>query len=1023
MQQSNQQDVDHDTVALTKALAVAVQQGKHHVVQQLLAHDVTRTAINAVSADRHRKTPLVVAIEQHHESIALLLIEQRADLDIVSRNGTALQYACRLNSLSIATALVHANASVDGCGSHVYTPLQYACRNGSQSLALLLLDRKADINHTHHAASRQSPVYLAARHGFESLALALVQRNADMMMLPIDSATPSTTNTKCVTLLHWAAYHDSCTLAQRLIDGGVSVNHSDSADATPLHWASNRKVTASDLPTSRSIPIGACEHSHRDLAPTSSTSTAQYTTCVAELLIRHNAIVDARDSLLNTPMHHAAKRGNVQLVAMLIEELDKQRATERTISLSNHRCMSALALAIVNRRHAVMRYLIEQRATCPATRWSRSALAIACSVGNLTAVEQLLQLDCHLTERGPLQLATKHNKLALLQALLQHHSGDYHVNCTNHTNASALHYAAANNRQELALYLLQHHANVNATDCEQQSALYWAARTGGSSRHKALASSTASMIGLLLQHQADLEARDKSHRTALHVACLNNHVAAAQVLLQQYACNVNVTDCSKSTPLHMAARVCNDQPHLPTLLLDHGADLDARDYLATAFESALSCHNYGIAQLLLERNASVDVMNSLQQLTRTYGHTITNNSEAMVHLAALLIDLRADINNINHFDGRSPLHSCMKFANAPLAKLLLDRGADVNATDWKGSTMLHMAAGLNDVNLVAMILSANNNNIGSSNDAVQEPLHMAEHSNSNHVANLSLSPANVNATDKQGNTPLHRACMYEQWECSDEGHLGPDLQTPSTVQLLLDHRAAIDAINSQGHTPLIEACIHRNHQSALYLLQRRSMVHLVSATGRTALHEAVARGNDPLAMVLIEAGSPLHLIDHQGQSVLHDAAKMNALDSSAYELLSRGVSVNVIDKHGVGALHNAVSSNNLRLVQALLDRRADVNAGAPIINESAVMRYKSAILSLLLEHQAHVNRPDRNNATPLHYAVLNTNITAALWLIDHGADINIKTSPTHFRPNMTAIQCLVHDAAAQALLNQRGMEL
>jgi ankyrin repeat protein len=80
-------------------------------------------------------------------------------------------------------------------------------------------------------------------------------------------------------------------------------------------------------------------------------------------------------------------------------------------------------------------------------------------------------------------------------------------------------------------------------------------------------------------------------------------------------------------------------------------------------------------------------------------------------------------------------------------------------------------------------------------------------------------------------------------------------------------------------------------------------------------------------------------------------------------------------------------------------------------------------LSLLLEHQAHVNRPDRNNATPLHYAVLNTNITAALWLIDHGADINIKTSPTHFRPNMTAIQCLVHDAAAQALLNQRGMEL
>jgi Ankyrin repeats (3 copies)/Ankyrin repeats (many copies) len=110
------------------------------------------------------------------------------------------------------------------------------------------------------------------------------------------------------------------------------------------------------------------------------------------------------------------------------------------------------------------------------------------------------------------------------------------------------------------------------------------------------------------------------------------------------------------TPLHKAA--ASGSTDVAKLLLDHGAKVDARDFLgATPLSWAATGGHKNVATLLLARGALVNAR--------------TRADETSVHPAA-----------------ETPLHLAAASGNKEMVALLLARGADVNARNGDGQTPL-----------------------------------------------------------------------------------------------------------------------------------------------------------------------------------------------------------------------------------------------------------------------------------------------------------------------------------------------
>ena len=107
--------------------------------------------------------------------------------------------------------------------------------------------------------------------------------------------------------------------------------------------------------------------------------------------------------------------------------------------------------------------------------------------------------------------------------------------------------------------------------------------------------------------------------------------------------------------------------------------------------SRVSLSTPAVVTLLLERGADINARNN-NGWTPLH-HAVRHNTSAMV---TLLLERGADINARDAL-GTTVLHHIARQSDpatvAPAAAFLLDAGADINAQDEQGKTPLHTAAG------------------------------------------------------------------------------------------------------------------------------------------------------------------------------------------------------------------------------------------------------------------------------------------------------------------------------------------
>ena len=280
-----------------------------------------------------------------------------------------------------------------------------------------------------------------------------------------------------------------------------------------------------------------------------------------------------------------------------------------------------------------------------------------------------------------------------------------------------------------------------------------------------------------------------SLESQLDRAVMMNDVESAEKLLRAGA-NVNAVDLGGFNPLQLA--IINQRSELVALLRRYGGTLLG---VRTVFDDV-------VEENLRQVQAAVTNEPLLTRTMDSQGWTLLHWAVrvGVTELANWLLDNGADV-SARARDGDTPLGFAAEAKNPEMAELLVNRGAELEATG-PGMAPLHRAA-YNGAEQVARVLLAQGANADAGIGKRWTPLHCAAANGHTHVVRMLLDAgANGNATDSSGTTPLHCAAVWGQLD---------------VVELLLARGADITLRDSGGETAL-DGAVKRGHPHICRLL-------------------------------------------------------------------------------------------------------------------------------------------------------------------------------------------------------------
>jgi ankyrin repeat protein len=304
--------------------------------------------------------------------------------------------------------------------------------------------------------------------------------------------------------------------------------------------------------------------------------------------------------------------------------------------------------------------------------------------------------------------------------------------------------------------------------------------------------------------------------------------------------------------------------------------------------------------------------------------------------------------------------------DAEILKLLIEKGADVNAATTLGFTALMRAVEMSTREIVQSLLDRG---------------------------------AAVNARDKQGNTPLLAGLTQHYYQ-------------PDIVRLLVDRGADVNAARSDGLTPLLAAGepdfirILIAHGADINALTRSGKDVLSQNTCNAAalrvLLEKGARLNPKAANVyasfscgfrpcvdcarlFMERGASISTPGPNGETPLMILAGMNDLPLMQ-EFLKRGPDIMARDNQGNTALHRA---GYPEFAELFLARGADVNARTADGKTPLMATTNSKVAEVLIRSGAVVNARAADGSTAL---IVNRSPEMTQILLEHGAEVNLQNS-------------------------------
>ncbi|XP_053422435.1 ankyrin repeat and KH domain-containing protein 1 isoform X3 [Nycticebus coucang] len=296
------------------------------------------------------------------------------------------------------------------------------------------------------------------------------------------------------------------------------------------------------------------------------------------------------------------------------------------------------------------------------------------------------------------------------------------------------------------------------------------------------------LVSVLIARDAKIEHRDKKGFTPLILAATAGHVGVVEILLDKGGDIEAQSERTKDTPLSLACS--GGRQEVVDLLLARGANKEHRnvsDY--TPLSLAASGGYVNIIKILLNAGAEINSRTGSKlgisplMLAAMNGH---------VPAVKLLLDMGSDINAQIETNRNTALTLACFQGRAEVVSLLLDRKANVEHRAKTGLTPLMEAAsgGYAEVGRVLLDKGADVNAppVPSSRDTA---LTIAADKGHYKFCELLIHRgAHIDVRNKKGNTPL--------WLASNGGHF-------DVVQLLVQAGADVDAADNRKITPLMSA--------------------------------------------------------------------------------------------------------------------------------------------------------------------------------------------------------------------------
>jgi outer membrane protein assembly factor BamB len=355
------------------------------------------------------------------------------------------------------------------------------------------------------------------------------------------------------------------------------------------------------------------------------------------------------------------------------------------------------------------------------------------------------------------------------------------------------------------------------------------------------------------------------------------------------------------------------------------------------------------------------------------------------------------------------LYEATANGNIELVKSLISSGADVNTPNIWGWTPLYIASGTGKKDIVKLLVTEG---------------------------------ADVNAPNKTGETPLHFAVSNGQRDI---------------VELLLDHGADMNVKNNSGQSPLFLAFQGSNKEITELLIDKGADINITNNNGLTLLHLAARNGQKDAVELLLTKGADFKaqnrggrtaaglakeyghseifelLSKHANQSggakeimTIYDYAAVGDIEQLK-SLISEGADVSAKSRNGMIPLHWAALNGHKDIVELLIQKGADVNAGPQTPLLFACQRGKKDVIELLISKGADINVKNNSGQMPIHFLARDGYTDIVELLIAKGADVNVKDrwiwTPLHYacwRNHKETVELLLAKGADLNAIEEEG---